>query len=153
MEKVLITGASGYIALHCIVELLNNGYAVKGSLRSPNRESQVRTAIAKKIDTKNNLEFCKLDLTNDDGWEEAMSDCKYVLHVASPFPFSEPKDENDLIIPAREGTLRALRAAKKSGIKKVILTSSVAAIQYGHNDSNKRFNHDDWSMILSLIHI
>ena len=72
MEKVLITGASGYIALHCIVELLNNGYAVKGSLRSPNRESQVRTAIAKKIDTKNNLEFCTLDLTNDDGWEEEL---------------------------------------------------------------------------------
>ena len=147
MEKVLITGASGYIALHCIVELLKNGYAVKGSLRSPGRETQVRTAVAKNIDAKNNLEFCTLDLTNNDGWEEAMNDCKYVLHVASPFPFNEPKDENELIVPAREGTLRALRAAKKSGVKKVILTSSVAAIQYGHKDSNKKFNHDDWSII------
>ena len=92
MDKVLVTGASGYIALHCISELLKNGYSVRGSLRSPNRESQVRNAISSEVEAKNNLEFCKLDLTSDEGWEDAMDGCTYVLHVASPFPFKEPKN-------------------------------------------------------------
>ena len=124
MDKVLVTGASGYIALHCIVELLKKGFAVKGSLRTPNREGQVRAAIAREINAENNLEFCQLDLLKDEGWEEAMSDCKYVLHIASPFPFKEPEDEDDLIIPAREGTLRALRSAKKNGVKSCLLYTS-----------------------------
>ena len=104
MDKVLVTGASGYIALHCISELLKNGYSVRGSLRSPNRESQVRNAISNEVEAKNNLEFCKLDLTSDAGWEDAMDGCTYVLHVASPFPFKEPKNEDEVITPAREGT-------------------------------------------------
>ena len=127
MEKVLVTGASGYIAEHCIIELLKNGYAVKGSLRSMNREQEVRTAIKTAIDDSN-LEFCELDLLKDDGWDDAMVDCDFVMHVASPFVLENPKDENELIKPAKEGTLRTLAAAKKAGIKRVVVTSSTAAV-------------------------
>ena len=147
MEKVLVTGGSGYIAQHCIAELLKKGYSVRTSLRSENREAEVRQAIAKEVDAKNNLEFCQLNLNEDEGWNDAMIGCSYVLHVASPFPFKEPKNENDVIIPAKEGTIRALKAAKKANIKKLILTSSVAAIQYGHDDPDKVFDHNDWTNI------
>ena len=146
MEKVLVTGASGYIALHCITELLKNGYAVKGSLRSMNRENEVREAVKKEI-PDNNLEFCKLDLLEDDGWEDAMRDCDYLMHVASPFVIEDPKDENELIKPAKEGTLRALNAAKKAGIKRVVLTSSVAAVN-SHMMSGTS-DHTTWTDINS----
>ena len=143
-EKVLVTGASGYIALHCISELLNSGYKVKGSLRDPNRENQVRIAFDENIGNKN-LEFCNLDLLNDEGWEEASLDCDYLIHIASPFVIQEPKDESLLIKPALEGTLRALKAAKKSKLKKVVLTSSMASIAYGHE--KKICDHNDWTEI------
>jgi len=116
VEKVLVTGASGYIALHCITELLKNGYAVKGSLRSMNRENEVREAVKKEI-PDNNLEFCKLDLMSDEGWDSFASDCDYMIHLASPFIVGEPKNENELIKPATEGTMRALKAAKKASGK------------------------------------
>ena len=136
MEKVLVTGASGYIALHCITELLKNGYAVRGSLRSMSRENEVREAVKKEV-SDHNLELCKLDLMSDDGWDSSASECDYMLHLASPFIVGEPRTEDELIRPAREGTMRALKAAKKAGIKKIVLTSSIVAIAYG----------------LSLIHI
>ena len=140
--KVLVTGASGYIALHCISELLNNGYEVKGSLRDHNREEEVRKSLGTKI-SNNNLEFCKLNLLNDEGWDDAASDCDYLFHIASPCIVKEPKNENDLITPALEGTLRALKAAYKSKVKKVVLTSSIGAIAYGHNKSY--CNPNDWT--------
>ena len=118
MEKVLVTGASGFIAEHCIIELLKNGYSVKGSLRTMNREQEVRDAVKTETDDTK-LEFCKLDLLEDDGWEDAMWDCDYLMHVASPFVIEDPKDENELIKPAKEGTLRALNAAKKASITEV----------------------------------
>ena len=102
MEKVLVTGGSGYIAQHCIVELLKKGYSVKTSLRSENREAEVRQAIAKEVEAKNNLEFCKLDLLNDEGWDEAVAGCTYVLHVASPLTDKAPDDENEIIQPAKD---------------------------------------------------
>ena len=142
MEKVLVTGASGYIALHCITELLNNGYAVRGSLRNMNRENVVREAV-KTIVSDNNLEFCKLDLMSDDGWDDGASKCDYMIHLASPFIVGEPKNEDELIKPAKEGTMRALKAARKAGIKKVILTSSIVAIAYGHN--KKICGSNDWT--------
>ena len=146
MEKVLVTGASGFIAEHCIIELLKNGYSVKGSLRSMNREQEVRDAVkTETVDTK--LEFCKLDLLEDDGWEDAMWDCDYLMHVASPFVIEDPKDENELIKPAKEGTLRALNAAKKAGIKRVVLTSSVAAVN-SHMMSGTS-DHTTWTDINS----
>ena len=146
MEKVLVTGASGYIALHCIAELLKNEFAVKGSLRNMDRQEEVKNAIEKEI-SSDKLEFCKLDLSEDEGWDNAVWDCDYVMHVASPFPLGAPKNENDLIEPAREGTLRALRAAKKGNVKKIVITSSQAAIAYGHKDMQKIFSHEDWTNI------
>ena len=146
MEKVLVTGASGFIAEHCIIELLKNGYSVKGSLRTMSREQEVRDAVKTETDDAK-LEFCKLDLLDDDGWEEAMRDCDYLMHVASPFVIEDPKDENELIKPAKEGTLRALNAAKKAGIKRVVLTSSVAAVN-SHMMSGTS-DHTTWTDISS----
>ena len=146
MKKVLVTGASGFIAEHCIIELLKNGYSVKGSLRSMNREQEVRDAVKTETDDTK-LEFCKLDLLEDDGWEDAMWDCDYLMHVASPFVIEDPKDENELIKPAKEGTLRALNAAKKAGIKRVVLTSSVAAVN-SHMMSGTS-DHTTWTDINS----
>ena len=141
-EKVLVTGASGYIALHCISKLLNDGYKVKGSLRDLAREGQVRKSLENK-QAEANLEFCNLDLLKDDGWDEAASDCDYLIHIASPFVIQEPKDENTLIEPALKGTLRALNAAKNRNIKKVVLTSSMASIAYGHN--KEICTNSDWT--------
>ena len=146
MEKVLVTGASGFIAEHCIIELLKNGYSVKGSLRTMSREQEVRDAVKTETDDAK-LEFCKLDLLEDDGWEDAMWDCDYLMHVASPFVIEDPKDENELIKPAKEGTLRALNAAKKAGIKRVVLTSSVAAVN-SHMMSGTS-DHTTWTDINS----
>jgi dihydroflavonol-4-reductase len=127
-KKVLLTGISGFVGQHCAVELLKNGYRVRGSLRNLSKEEEVRNGISKEIDAKNNLEFCELDLSSDKGWDKSMEGCDYVLHVASPFVIAEPKDENEMIKPAVEGTLRALKAAKQAGVKKVVLTSSCVAM-------------------------
>ena len=145
MEKVLVTGASGFIAIHCINELLNAGYAVKGSLRNLRREDEVRKSL-EKVPENHELEFCKLDLLDDEGWDNAAFDCDYVLHIASPFTIEEPKNESLLIKPALEGTLRALNAAKTSSkVKKVILTSSMASIAYGHD--KQLCTPEDWTDI------
>ena len=142
-KKVLLTGISGYVAQHCAVELLKNGYKVRGSVRNLLREQEVRKGTANAIDAKDNLEFCELDLLSDNGWDKAMEGCDYVLHVASPFVIAEPKDENEMIKPAVEGTLRALKAAKKAGVKKVVLTSSTVAMA-GDKKKN-RLNQDSWT--------
>ena len=128
MKKVLVTGITGFIGQHCAAELLKHGYAVKGSLRNLAKKEEVIKGIKKVIDPKGNIEFCQLDLLIDNGWAEAMQDCEFVLHVASPYFTSEPKDPSDLIKPAVEGTLRALKAAKQAGIKRVVLTSSIVAM-------------------------
>ncbi len=142
---VLVTGASGFIAKHCIVRLLNAGYAVRGSLRTPGRADEVCAAIATKANV-DNLSFVTLNLSSDDGWDDAMKDCTFVQHIASPFPNSEPVDENELIIPARDGALRAMRAAAKAGVKRVVLTSSMAAVAYGHKrEPGYVHTEDDWS--------
>ena len=135
-KRVLLTGVSGFVGQHCAVELLKNGYIVRGSIRNISKEKEVREGIAKVIDAKNNLEFCQLDLLSDKGWDKAMEGCDYLLHVASPFVIAEPKDENEMIKPAIEGTLRALNAAKKAGVKKVVLTSSTVAMT-----GDKKKNH------------
>jgi dihydroflavonol-4-reductase len=128
MKKVLITGISGYVGQHCAAELLKNGYAVKGSVRNLSKTTEVTKGINTIIDPKGNLEYCVLNLLEDKGWDSAMEGCDYVLHVASPFVSKEPKDENELIRPAVEGTKRALIAAKKAGIKRLVLTSSMVAM-------------------------
>jgi dihydroflavonol-4-reductase len=127
-KKVLLTGISGYIGNHCAVELLKRGYTVRGSVRNLSKSTQVINAIKKEVDPKDNLEFCELDLLSDEGWDDAMKGCAYVLHVASPFVNLEPKDENEYIRPAVDGTMRALKSAKRAGVKRVVLTSSIVSM-------------------------
>ena len=146
MKKVLVTGISGYIGQHCAVELLKNGYSVRGSVRSLSKSDEVTKGIKKVIDPNGNLEYCELNLIKDEGWDMAMEGCDYVLHVASPFVTSEPKDENELIKPAVEGTQRALKAAKKGGIKRVVLTSSMVAM-LGDANGSININQDSWTNV------
>jgi len=144
MNKVLVTGISGFVGQHCAVELLKKGYAVRGSVRSLSKTDEVINGIKKEIDPKGNLEFCELDLMKDEGWDKAMEGCDYVLHIASPFVVKVPKDENELIKPAVEGTLRALKSAKKAGVKRLVLTSSTVAMS-GGKDGLIKLNQDSWT--------
>ena len=146
MKKVLVTGVSGYVGQHCAAELLKQGYAVKGSVRSLKKTDAVTKGIKTVIDPKGNLEYCELDLMKDAGWEEAMQDCDYVLHVASPYINTQPKDENELIKPAVDGTLRALKAAKKANVKRVVLTSSLVAM-LGDANGSVAINQDSWTNV------
>ena len=144
---VLVTGASGFIGLHCVRELLENGYRVRGTVRSLAREPELRDALSKHVDTSR-LELVEADLTHDEGWAEAVRGCRYVLHVASPVPTEPPKHEDELIVPAREGALRLLRAASDAGVERVVMTSSIAAVAEGHpHDPTKVFTEDDWSRV------
>ncbi len=127
-EKVLVTGASGFIAKHCIAELLRQGYSVQATLRDLSREEETRRAIGNAGATANQVTFVPADLMRDDGWDKAVQGCTYVLHVASPFPLKNPKDADEVIRPAREGAVRVLKAATKAGVKRVVLTSSIVAI-------------------------
>jgi len=145
-KKVLLTGISGYIGNHCAVELLKNGYSVRGSLRSLLKSQKVIDAIKKEVDPKDNLEFCELDLLSDDGWDEAMKGCEFVMHVASPFINIEPKDENEYIRPAVDGTMRALRAAKSAGIKRVVLTSSMVSM-LENADKSIKVDSESWTNV------
>lgn len=131
-NQVLLTGVTGFIAKRIALDLLNAGHKVKGTLRRRARADEVCEAIQPHLtdkDALNNLSFVELDLTSDDGWSDAMQGCDVLMHTASPFPMSSPKDENDVIRPAVDGTLRALNSAKDAGITRVILTSSVVAIE------------------------
>jgi nucleoside-diphosphate-sugar epimerase len=142
---VLVTGATGFIAMHCILQLLEHGYRVRATLRSLARETRLRQIFMQHTDVGDRLEFAVTDLLKDEGWNDALSGCEYVVHVASPFPLESPKDENELLAPARDGTQRVLRASANNGIKRVVLTSSSVAISRGHKDCNKTFDENDWS--------
>jgi dihydroflavonol-4-reductase len=145
-KKVLLTGISGYIANHCAVELLKNGYSVRGSLRNISKSEKIVNAIKKEVDPKDNLEFCELNLLNDKGWDDAAKGCDFVMHVASPFINIEPKDENEYIRPAVDGTMRALKAAKSAGIKRVVLTSSMVSM-LGNADKSIDIDSGTWTNI------
>jgi nucleoside-diphosphate-sugar epimerase len=145
-ELILVTGGSGFVATHCIVQLLKAGYRVRTTLRSKGREPEVRAAVKQGgIDGGDQLSFVAADLSEDGGWKQAAEGCTYVLHVASPFPQKPPRDENELIVPAREGALRVLRAASDCGVRRVVMTSSFAAIGYGHSSSATSFTEKDWT--------
>ena len=146
-EKVLVTGASGFIAKHCIAELIRQGFSVQATLRNLSREEETWRAIGNAGATASEVKFFPADLLSDDGWDKAMEGCTYVLHVASPFPIKNPTDPDEVIRPAREGALRVLKAAAKAGVKRVVLTSSIVAItlpwpeaQPGHV-----FSETDWT--------
>jgi dihydroflavonol-4-reductase len=146
MKKVLLTGISGYVGQHCAVELLKQGYAVRGTVRSLSKADEVIEGIKKEVDPKGNLEFFELNLLKDEGWDKAMEGCEYVLHVASPFVTSEPKDENDLIRPAVEGTQRALKAARNAGVKRMVITSSMVAM-LGDANGSININQESWTNV------
>ena len=124
MKKVLITGISGFIAQHCAAQLLIKGYVVKGSIRNKQKKEEIKKGFIKNKIPINKLEFCNLDLLSDEGWEQAMQECDYVFHIASPYNIKVPNDENKIIKPAVEGTLRALKFAKKARIKKITKTAT-----------------------------
>lgn len=144
-KPILVTGASGFVAQHTIIQLLEQGYQVRATLRTLSREGEVRETISKHAQIDDRLEILFGNLEQDSGWNEAMNGVEYVLHIASPFPLFEPKNEDDLIIPAVQGTLRVLRAAYQAGVKRVVQVSSNAAISSGHNAENKIFTEADWS--------
>lgn len=126
-QTVLVTGGSGYIGGWCVIGLLQQGYKVRVTVRDLAREAGIRAALGTEVDPGDRLSFHAANLTSDAGWDEAVAGCDYVLHVASPLGVPPPKDPNDLIVPARDGALRAINAAIKAGVKRVVMTSSVAA--------------------------
>lgn len=149
-QTVLVTGATGFIAKHIALKLLNAGHFVRGSLRSLDRATEVIEALhlhmAGRRDLTERIDFAVLDLARDAGWGKAMDGVDVLMHTASPFPMTQPKDDNDLIRPAVDGTLRALRAAQAAGIKRVILTSSSAAvIGTDLSDGRDRYDEGDWT--------
>ena len=142
LKKVLVTGASGYIASHCIKVLLENGFKVKGSVRDLKKVETTKNFLEDSLNV-DNLEFCELNLLNDRGWYSALEDCDYLIHLASPCTIKEPKNESEIINPAVEGTLRALNFANNSKVKKVVLTSSIGAMLYGNE--KKYCETSDWT--------
>ena len=145
MSKVVVTGATGFIGSHIIVQLLNEGHEVVGTMRNLKRAESMREIFAQETDKLNLLSFVTLDLMKDEGWDEAFDGADYVIHVASPVPSQTPKHEDDIIEPARQGAMRALKAASGAGVKRLVLTSSIAAIMYGHEKGKTHFNEEDWT--------
>jgi dihydroflavonol-4-reductase len=145
-ELVLVTGGSGFVGAHCIIQLLNAGYQVRTTVRSLAREAEVRQMLrVGGVEAGDRLSFAAADLMKDDGWADAVAGCTYVHHVASPFPPSIPKHEDEVIIPARDGALRVLKAARDAGVKRVVLTSSYAAIGYGQPQQSAPFDETNWT--------
>jgi nucleoside-diphosphate-sugar epimerase len=145
-ELVLVTGGSGFIGAHCILRLLAAGYRVRTTVRDLTREAMVRAMLKTGgAEPGDALTFASADLMSEARWPEAAAGCSYVLHVASPLPAYVPKHEDELIVPAREGALRVLRAARDAGVKRVVMTSSFAAIGYGKAPLDRPFNEEDWT--------
>ncbi len=146
MSTVLVTGGTGFIGAHTLVQLIAEGHTVRTTVRNLARQGDVRAMLKQGgADPEAKVAFFQADLESDAGWREAVSGCDYVLHIASPFPPGLPRDENELIIPAREGALRVLRAARDAGVKRVVLTSSFAAIGYGRTALTKVLDETDWT--------
>lgn len=146
MSTVLVTGASGFVGVHCILQLLQAGHSVRGTVRNLKRESDVLAMLREGgVDPAGRLQLFAADLESDTGWAEAVAGCDYVLHVASPLPMAVPKNEDELIVPAREGALRVLRASRDAGVKRVVLTSSFAAVGYGHLLQDAPFDETVWT--------
>ena len=146
MSLVLVTGGSGFIGGQCILQALAAGHSVRATLRNPARADEVRGLIERAgASDLDRLSFAAADLERDAGWPEAVAGCDFVLHVASPFPLAAPKHEDDLIRPARDGALRVLKAARAAGVRRVVLTSSFAAVGYGHKEQAAPFDETSWT--------
>jgi nucleoside-diphosphate-sugar epimerase len=146
-DSVLVTGGSGFLGGWCLVELLRRGYEVRATIRDPARESEVRAMLERETEVGDRLSLFVADLNDDEGWEDAVRGCGYVLHVASPFPPQQPKDPDELVVPAREGTLRVLRAALEAGVNRIVVTSSAVAVANsgGPPRSGEAYTEEDWS--------
>lgn len=145
-DRVLLTGVSGFLGGHVALQLLNAGYTVRGSVRKLDRADKVRDTLARAGADVTRLEFVALDLLSDRGWDEAVAGCRYLQHTASPFVLKMPENRMELILPAVEGTERALNAALRADVERIVLTSSMAAIAYGHDKRRTApFTADDWT--------
>ena len=145
-KTVLVTGGTGFLGVHTVLQLLQQGYEVRTTLRSLSKKDSIIKALEEGgITDFSHLSFFEADLTSDNNWDEAVKGCDYVLHVASPFPAQDPKDENELIIPARDGALRVLKASRDACVKRVVLTSSFAAVGYSIKIENHVFTEEDWT--------
>jgi nucleoside-diphosphate-sugar epimerase len=147
-QTVLVTGGSGFLGGWCLVELLERGYRARTTIRDLAREGEVRENVGSQVDVGDRLQVVAADLTSDRGWAEAIAGCEYVLHVASPFPPAQPKDPDELIVPARDGTLRVLRESLAAGVRRVVVTSSVAAVRHSRDHaaaSGRELTEADWS--------
>jgi dihydroflavonol-4-reductase len=146
MATVLVTGGTGFLGAHTVARLLTDGHQVRTTVRDlsrqPDVEAMLRTAGAP---GRAGVQYVRADLTHGNGWAEAVKGADYVLHVASPFPGATPEDENEVIVPARDGALRVLRAARDAGVRRVVLTSSFAAVGYGHGPTSRVFDERDWT--------
>jgi len=148
MSTVLVTGGSGFVGSHVILLLLRAGHVVRTTVRSLGREPSVRTMLrGAGVDGDARLSFFAADLVRDDGWAAAAAGCDYVIHVASPMPAAAPKTEDEVIVPARDGVLRVLKAARDANVKRVVLTSSCGAVYYGHPPQAAPFDETSWTNI------
>ena len=151
-ELVLVTGGSGFIAVHIILKLLKQGYRVRATLRTLSRQEEVKSMLARGgVTDFINLEFIQTDLTSDRNWMEAATGATYVIHVASPTPATRPEDGDEMVKMAVDGTLRVMKAAKAAGIKRVVLTSASGAVLAGHKSHPELFTEDDWTNLSSNI--
>ena len=146
-STVLVTGGSGFVGSHVVLQLLNAGHTVRTTVRSATREQQVCAMMQGASARMDALTFARADLEDDAGWREAVRGCDYVVHVASPIPAAAPRTEDELIRPARDGTLRVLRAARDASVRRVVLTSSCGAIYYGHPPQTAPFDETSWTNI------
>ena len=144
-DLVLVTGGTGFVGIHCIVALLRSGYRVRTTVRSLDRSGEIQAMLTRAGLPGAALEIVAAELTREDGWPAAVEYCRYVLHVASPFHIGRVRHEDDLVVPAREGTLRVLRAARDAGAERVVLTSSFAAVGYGHEERAEPLTESDWT--------
>jgi nucleoside-diphosphate-sugar epimerase len=147
-DTVLVTGISGFLGGHVALALLKAGYRVRGSMRDPGRAEKIRAALARAGADVTQLDFVTLDLLDDAGWSKAMASVRYLQHTASPFLARTPRDQDELVRPAVEGTERAVRAALAAGVERIVLTSSMAAIAYGHGRAHgDTFTAADWTNV------
>ncbi|MFD2420032.1 NAD-dependent epimerase/dehydratase family protein [Amycolatopsis pigmentata] len=140
-DLVLVTGGNGFAGSHMVARLLDGGYRVRTTIRSLDRRAEVRAMVS---DPAGRLDIVSADLSMDRGWADAVDGCAYVIHVASPFPATQPDNADDLIVPARDGALRVLRAARDGGVKRVVLTSSFAAVGYSRKPGDE-YDETDWT--------
>lgn len=147
--KVLVTGITGFIGSHTAIQLLNKGYQVRGSMRKLTRASQIKEVLAKHAPV-DKLEFVKAELTSLEDWDNATKGVDYVIHIASPVPRKLPKNDQELIIPAKAGAINVLKSAEKNGVKRVVMTSSAASIAYGTKPKARIYTEEDWTDFTKL---